>query len=60
MMEVVHIEDRGYTIYMVVQSERSGDIMTEEMCQMMIMMVVPTQLLNSRRRKISLANFPLL
>ena len=46
MIMVVYIEDRG-------------DMMTEERCDMMIMMVVPTQVLTSRI-KISLDTFCLL
>ena len=48
MIVVVHTEERGDMIHVVVHSEDRGEIMIEERCDTMIMLVVPTQILTSR------------
>ena len=40
---------KGDTIYVVVYGDKRGGIMTEERSDMMVMVVVPTQLLTARR-----------
>ena len=47
MMVVVHTQDRGNTVQVVFHSEDKGDIIPEESCDMMMMVVVPTQILTS-------------
>ena len=48
MMAVIHSEERGYTIYVVVYSDNRGYMMTEERYDIMMMAVVPNQLLKTR------------
>ena len=47
MMVLIHAEERGDRVYVVVYMEERGGMMTEERSDMM-MMVVPTQLFSAR------------
>ena len=42
MVVVVHTDNTGETMKALVHSEESGDMMTEDRCDMMIMVLVPT------------------
>ena len=48
MLVVVHTEERGDMMLMVVHTEERGDMMTYERSDIMMIVVVYTQLLTSR------------
>ena len=48
MMEMVNTKERGDTMWVVVNSAERGDLIKQEMCDMMVMMVVPIQVLTPR------------
>ena len=50
MMVVIYSEQKGDTMQVVVHSEERGDTMTEERCDMMMMVEVPTQILTKRNK----------
>ena len=44
MVVTIHAEERGEMMQLVIHSEEKGDKMTQDRCDMMIMLVVPTKL----------------
>ena len=48
MMVAIHTYEKGGAIQVVVHSEQRGEIMTEEKCDMMMMVVAPTHIPTTR------------